>query len=71
MTRSLEDDFLAVILGEEPQTPQHAISPGPFPQTFTVCGRGGWCSEDPEKVTCPDCIAILDGRAEPLPQPLW
>lgn len=63
---ALEDEFMSVVLGGEPST-RHAFSNGRT-NTFTVCGSGGWCGTD-EQSSCPDCLAIIAGTAEPLPQP--
>lgn len=62
---TLEDQFIAGLLGRRVE--RHRIA-HPRGRTFTLCGDGGWCTEDPDEVTCLDCKAIQEERAEPLPQ---
>jgi len=59
------ENFTAGLFGKKVE--RHRINPNGI-NPFTLCDAGGWCTEDPEQVTCLDCKAIQAGTAERLPE---
>ena len=60
------DQFIRGLFGDG-NVERHKLTPPGGGFTIMLCDGGGWGTDDEQKVNCPDCRAIMDGRAEPLP----